>query len=82
MTKPDLIQPYSLTLTPAGLHIDGHRGVEEYSAETITVRTKTKLITVTGRRLNLGAMTKNEIVITGAILDIALSDRGRLGSKQ
>ncbi len=77
MKRPDLIQPYSLTLTPAGLHIEGHRGIEEYTAETITVRTKTKLITVTGRRLALGAMTKTEIVITGAILDIALSDRGQ-----
>ena len=79
MKRPDLIQPYSLTLTPAGLHIEGHRGVEEYSDETIAVRTKTKLITVTGRRLTLGAMTKSEIVITGVVQDIAVSDRGRHG---
>ena len=77
MKRPDLTQPYSLTLTPSGLHIEGHRGVEKYTAETITVRTKTKLITVTGRSLALGAMTKNEIVITGTIIDIALSDRGQ-----
>ena len=77
MRKPDLIQPYSINLTPAGLHIEGHRGVAEYTAETIAVRTQTKLITVTGRKLTLGAMTKHEIVITGVVQDIAIADRGR-----
>ena len=79
MAIPNLIPPYSLTLTAAGVHIEGHRGVEEYSGETISVRTKTKLITVTGRRLTLGAMTKSEIVITGVVQDIRISDRGRHG---
>ena len=79
MNKTVFVQPYSVTLTPSGLHIEGHRGVEEYTAETIAVRTKTKLITVTGRKLTLGAMTKNEIVITGVVQDIAISERGRHG---
>ena len=79
MEMPNLIPPYSLTLTPTGVHIEGHRGVEEYSGETITVRTKTKLITVTGRRLTLAAMTKSEMVITGVVQDIRIEDRGRRG---
>ncbi|MBQ8829981.1 MAG: YabP/YqfC family sporulation protein [Oscillospiraceae bacterium] len=77
MKRPDLIQPYSMTLTPAGLHIEGHQGIEEYSAESIAVRTKTKLLCITGRRLTLGAMTKSEVVITGVVQNIQISDRGR-----
>ena len=78
MTRPDLIQPYTVTLTADGLYIDGHRGIEVYTEETIAVRLKKKLITVTGRRLTLGAMTKRELVITGVVQNIELSDRGRM----
>ena len=48
-----------------------------YSPETISVRTKTKLITVCGRRLTLGAMTKHEMVITGVVQEVRVKDRGR-----
>lgn len=77
MKKLTLISAYSLTLSPEGLHIDGHCGIEEFSREVISVRVKSKLITLRGARLKLAAMDNSELLITGAIQYIELSDRGR-----
>ena len=76
MGKHAIIPPYCLTLTQEGVHIEGHRGVEEYGTELISVRTKRKLITLRGQRLSLAAMDKTEILITGSIQDIEVSERG------
>ena len=76
MSKTQLIPSYSMTLTPGGVYIDGHRGIEEYGRELISVRTKNKLITLRGCRLSLSAMNAGEIVITGVVQDIELTDRG------
>lgn len=75
MGKHAIIPAYCLTLTQEGVHIEGHRGVEEYGTELISVRTKRKLITLRGHKLTLAAMDKTEILITGLVQDIEVSER-------
>lgn len=77
MGKAKLISQYCLTLTAEGVHIDGHCGIEEYGTELITVRVKSKLITLRGTKLKLAAMDKDELLITGSVQDIELTGIGR-----
>ena len=76
MSKTPLIPSYCLTMTPNGVHIEGHRGIEQYGRELIAVRTKNKIITLRGTRLSLGAMNSSEILITGVVMDVELTERG------
>lgn len=66
-----------LTLTEGKLYIEGNCTVEEYGTALITVSCKNRTIYVKGARLNLGAMNKNELLITGGISSVELEYRGR-----
>lgn len=66
-----------LTLTEGKLYIEGRCTVEEYGTELITVSCKNRLIFVKGGRLNLGAMNKSELLITGGICSVEIENRGR-----
>lgn len=77
MEKYGFVSPYCLTLTSSGLHIDGHCGIVEYGSELISLKVKSKLVTLHGIKLKLAAMDEKEMLISGVIHYIELSEEGR-----
>ena len=47
--------------------IEGHRGVTNYSAESICVKVKYGYVKVCGKELELAKMTGKQVIITGRI---------------
>lgn len=56
--------------------IENHFGVREYSRERIGVKVKFGLVVVCGQELELSRMTKQQLVIRGAVASISLERRG------
>ncbi len=56
--------------------IEHHQGVTEYGRNQITVRVKFGCITVTGQRLELAKMSREQLVISGCIQGIRVERRG------
>ena len=56
--------------------IENHQGVTEYGHERICIRLRCGILTVYGKQLELARMTKELLVITGTIDNVALQ-RGR-----
>ena len=54
------------------LRMENHRGILAYGAEEIHISAGTFVVRVTGRELELRAMTGLELLITGEIRQIAL----------
>ncbi len=52
--------------------IENHKGVTEYGHERICVRLRCGDLTVYGKHLELAKMTKEVLVITGAVDNVAL----------
>ena len=54
------------------LYIDRHRGVLAYSAEAVDINAANMMVRITGRELQLLAMTDRELRISGTIAAIEL----------
>ena len=54
--------------------IENQAGVCCYDRSAITVRVRQGLITITGENLELCQMMKNQLVITGKIFSLSLTD--------
>ena len=52
--------------------IEGHRGIEEYGEELISVRCRGFKAVIRGRGLRIGAMNSREIMITGAVSTVEM----------
>jgi len=58
--------------------LENHKGILEYTPEFIRVRTSIGEIFVTGQRLKIGSILKDELVIDGQINSIVFDgDKGR-----
>lgn len=56
--------------------IENHFGVREYSRERIGVKVKFGLVVVCGQGLELSRMTRQQLVIRGAVDSVCLERRG------
>ena len=56
--------------------IENHRGIVRYSPEAVTVRTGFGEIAVTGTQLKLTQMTRQLLIISGTVTEIAPHRRG------
>ena len=54
--------------------IENQNGVCCYDPCNIKIKVRRGLISVTGEKLELRQMTRNQVVITGTIYDVALTD--------
>lgn len=52
-------------------YVENYRGIIEYTQSRIKLQTKTSVIEVEGRSLNIGYYTNDEMKITGQILNIS-----------
>ena len=57
--------------------VENHRGVIEYAHEKISVRLRCGILTVCGTNLELARMTKELLIIAGAVDSVALQRRKR-----
>lgn len=57
-----------------GVHIEGHKGLVEYSEECVTVRVGKKRVTVKGEKLAVKEVTKEELFIKGKICGLEVCD--------
>lgn len=55
--------------------VEHHRGVREYSRESIGVNVKFGVVQICGRCLQLRCMTKDQLVISGKIDGVTLKRR-------
>ena len=74
---PEAFASPRLTLTEGRLYIEGRIVVEQYGREVISARCGNRLVTVSGARLEIGAMSRDEILITGDIRSVETLPRGR-----
>lgn len=54
------------------VHVENHRGLLEYGAESITVNASGLLLRVRGRGLEISAMSDLELVVTGTVTAVEL----------
>lgn len=52
------------------LSIENYKGILEYESEVIRVKTVDKIIKVTGKNLEITAITDEEIQITGTVSEV------------
>ncbi len=65
---PEAFPPVpKITISGRNVLIEGHRGIEEYGEELISVRCRGFKAVIRGRGLRIGAMNSREIMITGAV---------------
>lgn len=74
---PETFSAPRLTLTEGRLYIEGRIVVEQYGRETISARCGSKLVTISGTRLEIGAMNRDELLITGEIRAVETLPCGR-----
>lgn len=48
-------------------HVENHRGLLEYSSETVTVNTAGMLVKIRGSGLEISAMSDLELIVTGTL---------------
>lgn len=56
--------------------VEHHRGVREYSRETIGIRLQWGILQVEGVDLELTRMTRHQLIISGVIRQLTVSRRG------
>lgn len=52
------------------LYIENHRGIIEYSTETVRINTKAGILVVTGTDLTIRTIVVEEIIIVGGIEEL------------
>lgn len=57
-----------------GVHVEGHKGIEEYSDKEIRIRYKKKKIAIRGDELKLKEIAKEELFINGKIKCLEVID--------
>lgn len=60
-------QPVAELLGDRRILIEHHKGVSQYGQDKITVRVRYGTLVICGSGLELGSMTKEQLVITGRI---------------
>lgn len=61
------------------VQVENHRGVLEYTPTCIRVRTRDGVLVVTGGRLRIGSIFRDEVVVEGRIERIELAGDGAAG---
>lgn len=56
------------------VHVENHKGILEYSPTRVRVRTRDGIVTVSGRRLKLGRIGREELTIDGRVDRIELEE--------
>lgn len=56
------------------IQVENHRGLLEYTSRRIRIRTSTGQLVVTGSRLQIGTIFREEIVIDGHIASFEMID--------
>ena len=64
--------PYVTLTGNHRLYIENHKGILEYGEEAININCGKMIIKIKGQKLELRAMSENELVITGNIASIEL----------
>ncbi|MBO2520635.1 MAG: sporulation protein YqfC [Clostridia bacterium] len=61
-------------------YVENHKGILEYTPSRVRVRTRDGLVTVTGSRLKIGRLFREELVIDGRVDRVELEPAEAPGS--
>ena len=62
------------------IHLENHKGVLEYTPTRVRIATRGGVFVITGRRLRIGSIFKDEVVVEGHINCIQLGSTSDPGS--
>ncbi len=72
---PEALGEFRLELIGDGeLYLENHKGIAAYSESEVLLNCGEKLLKISGRRLNLCAMSESEILLRGEISQITVSE--------
>jgi sporulation protein YqfC len=73
---PEVIQniPKATVIGRLSLTVENHRGILEYTPRTIRIQTTLGQMMITGSRLRIGGIYKQDLLIEGEIKQVSFSD--------
>jgi len=66
--------PRVVVIGAVEVHVENHQGILEFTPSKVRIQTRDGVVTVSGRRLKIGRIGREELVSGGRVDQIALED--------